>query len=88
MSILAWLIVGTVIGYIAAMAVAAHTWRGVLLNILVGICGTLVGGRLLAPLTGTATLAEGPFDISAFAVALASAGGLLVVANLVRRVRG
>jgi uncharacterized membrane protein YeaQ/YmgE (transglycosylase-associated protein family) len=78
------------IGYLGAMTVGAATWRGVLLNILVGICGTLVGGRLLAPLTGgSVVFAEGPFDVASFAVALASAGSLLVVANLIRRhVRG
>jgi hypothetical protein len=44
----------------------------------------------LAPLTGgSVVFAEGPFDVASFAVALASAGSLLVVANLIRRhVRG
>jgi uncharacterized membrane protein YeaQ/YmgE (transglycosylase-associated protein family) len=85
MSILVWLVVGGLIGCVAALTVGADTRRSILLNVLVGACGALVGGRLVLPMIGTATFAERPYDLSAFAVALACAGSLLVVANLIRR---
>jgi uncharacterized membrane protein YeaQ/YmgE (transglycosylase-associated protein family) len=85
MSILVWLVVGALIGRVAALAVGAHTRRGVLLNVLVGACGALVGGRLLSPLIEPALVAERPFDMAVFAVALACAGSMLVIANLIRR---
>jgi uncharacterized membrane protein YeaQ/YmgE (transglycosylase-associated protein family) len=85
MSILLWLIVGWLIGCVAAVTVGADTRRGFLLNVLVGACGALVGGRLVSPMIEPASFADRPFDISVFAVALACAGSLLVVANLIRR---
>jgi uncharacterized membrane protein YeaQ/YmgE (transglycosylase-associated protein family) len=85
MSIVVWLIVGWAIGCIAAVAVGAKSRRGILLNVLVGACGALVGGRLLSPLIEPALVAERPFDMAVFAVALACAGSMLVIANLIRR---
>ena len=56
MSILAWLILGLIAGFIASKIVN-HTGSGVLLDIVLGIVGAMVGGWLFAtfgamPVTG------------------------------------
>ena len=85
MSMLVWLIVGALIGGIAARAVGAGTRQGVLLNLVVGIFGALVGGRLVWPMIAGDTLGGTPYELSTFAVVLACTGSVLVVANLIRR---
>jgi uncharacterized membrane protein YeaQ/YmgE (transglycosylase-associated protein family) len=49
MSILAWLILGLIAGFIASKIVN-HTGAGVLLDIVLGIVGAMVGGWLFASL--------------------------------------
>ncbi len=49
MSILAWLILGLIAGFIASKIVN-HTGSGVLLDIVLGIVGAMVGGWLFASL--------------------------------------
>lgn len=56
MSILAWLILGLIAGFIASKIVN-HTGSGVLLDIVLGIVGALVGGYVFTavgsvPVTG------------------------------------
>ena len=56
MSILAWLVLGLIAGFIASKIVN-HTGSGVLLDIVLGIVGAMVGGWLFAtfgamPVTG------------------------------------
>lgn len=56
MSILAWLILGLISGFIASKIVN-HTGSGVLLDIVLGIVGAMVGGWLFVtfgamPVTG------------------------------------
>lgn len=85
MSVLVWLIVGALFGAIAARAVGAGTRQGVLLNLVVGIFGALVGGRLVWPMIAVGTLGGTPYELATFAVVLACAGSVLVVANLIRQ---
>ncbi len=51
MSILAWVILGLIAGFIASKIVN-HTGSGVLLDILLGIVGAMVGGFLFTRLGG------------------------------------
>ncbi len=56
MSILAWLVLGLIAGFIASKIVN-HTGSGVLLDIVLGIVGAMVGGWLFVqfgamPVTG------------------------------------
>lgn len=56
MSILAWLVLGLIAGFIASKIVN-HTGSGVLLDIVLGIVGAIVGGWLFdslgaVPITG------------------------------------
>ena len=52
MSILAWLIVGAIAGWIAGMVVKGDEGYGVIGTIIAGILGALLGGWLAGLVTG------------------------------------
>lgn len=85
MNILIWLIMGGIIGWLAS--VIMRTQEGLLLNIIVGIVGALVGGWLISPLVGAATINQGDFSLAGLLVSLLGAVILLAIVNLFRRGR-
>ena len=84
-SLLVWLVVGGLIGWIASMIMGTDAQQGVLLNIVVGIVGAFLGGLLLSPLFGIGTLNQGNFSIPALLISLAGAVILLALSSLFRR---
>jgi uncharacterized membrane protein YeaQ/YmgE (transglycosylase-associated protein family) len=52
MSIIAWLVVGAIAGYLAGFIVKGDERYGVIGHIVLGIVGALVGGFLVGLLTG------------------------------------
>jgi uncharacterized membrane protein YeaQ/YmgE (transglycosylase-associated protein family) len=75
MSILAWIVLGLIAGFIASKIVN-HTGSGVLVDIVLGIVGALVGGWLFVtfggmPITG--------FNLYSVFVAVVGAVVVLVV---------
>lgn len=87
MSIIIWLVVGGVVGWLASMIMRTDAQQGIVLNVVVGIVGAVLGGWLLAPLFGTATINQGDFSVSGLLVSLLGAVILLAIVNLVRRGR-
>jgi uncharacterized membrane protein YeaQ/YmgE (transglycosylase-associated protein family) len=55
------------------------------LNIVVGIVGAVVGGWLLTPMVGGATINQGDWSLVGLLVSLGGAVLLLAVVNLIRR---
>lgn len=51
-TIIAWLVLGAIAGYIAGFLVKGDEGLGVIGHIVLGIVGALVGGFLIAPLLG------------------------------------
>ena len=86
MSLIIWLIVGGIIGWLASMIMKTDGQQGILLNIVVGIVGSFIGGWLIAPLIGGNTGAGG-FDLMGLVAALIGAIILLAIVNLFRRGR-
>ena len=78
-SLLVWLVVGGLIGWIASMIMGTDAQQGVLLNIVVGIVGAFLGGLLLSPLFGVGTLNQGNFSIPALLISLVGAVILLAL---------
>ncbi len=79
MSIVAWIILGLVAGFIASKIVN-HSGSGILLDIVLGIVGAMVGGWLFAslgamPVTG--------FNIYSMFVAVIGAVVVLVIYHAV-----
>jgi uncharacterized membrane protein YeaQ/YmgE (transglycosylase-associated protein family) len=87
MSFIIWLIVGGIIGWLASMIMKTDAQQGLILNIVVGIVGSFLGGWFIAPLLGTGTVNSGDFTIMGLDASLNGAIILLAIVNLYRRGR-
>lgn len=85
MNFIIWLIVGGVVGWIASIIMRTDAQQGILMNIIVGIVGAFLGGMLIAPLVGSATINQGDFSLTGFVVSLLGAIVLLGIVNLFKR---
>jgi uncharacterized membrane protein YeaQ/YmgE (transglycosylase-associated protein family) len=85
MQVVAWLVAGGVVGWVAGLLMRRHD--GVLLDVVIGIVGALLGGWFLAPLLGVATIDQGTFTLTSLLVSLAGAVILLAIVNIGRRGR-
>ena len=79
------LIVGGVIGWLASLIMRTDAQQGILLNVVVGIVGSLLAGILLSPLLGVAPITSGAISIPTLLVSLLGAVVLLAIVNLIRR---
>ncbi len=77
MGIIIWLVVGGVVGWLAGMIMRDN--QGILLNIVVGIVGSAIGGWLFG-----AGINE-VITITTFVYSLIGAVILLAIVNLIRR---
>jgi uncharacterized membrane protein YeaQ/YmgE (transglycosylase-associated protein family) len=82
MSIIAWIILGAIAGYLAGFLVKGDEGLGVIGHIVLGIVGALVGGFLASVLFGSKPI-DGPFDISSIVVAVIGAIIVVVLVNMV-----
>jgi uncharacterized membrane protein YeaQ/YmgE (transglycosylase-associated protein family) len=85
MNFIIWLIVGGIIGWIASKIMNTDAQQGIFLNIVVGIVGALLGGWLISPLLGVASINQNDFSLGGLFVSLVGAVILLAVVNLFRR---
>src|SRR5262245_20672181 len=82
MSIIAWIVLGAIAGYLAGFLVKGDEGLGVIGHIVLGIIGALVGGFLAGVLFNSDPI-DGPLDISSIVVATIGAIITVVVVNLV-----
>lgn len=80
-----WLVIGGVIGWVASVIMRTDAQQGIFLNIVVGVIGAALGGWLISPLVGVASINEGSFSLAAMVVSLVGALILLAIVNLFRR---
>jgi uncharacterized membrane protein YeaQ/YmgE (transglycosylase-associated protein family) len=73
--IIIWLIVGGIIGWLASLIMRTDAQQGIILNIVVGIVGSVIAGLLFHP--------SGPLE--GFLYSLIGAVILLAIVNLIRR---
>ncbi|MEO8125813.1 MAG: GlsB/YeaQ/YmgE family stress response membrane protein [Bryobacteraceae bacterium] len=85
MNVIVWLVIGGVIGWLASLIMKTDGQQGVFLNVVVGIVGAVVGGWVISPLVGSATINQGDLSLSGLVVSLLGAIILLAIVNLVRR---
>jgi uncharacterized membrane protein YeaQ/YmgE (transglycosylase-associated protein family) len=85
MNFIIWLVVGGLIGWIASKIMNTDARQGILLNIVVGIVGSILGGWLISPLLGAGTINQSDFSLSGLVVSLVGAVILLASVNLIRR---
>jgi uncharacterized membrane protein YeaQ/YmgE (transglycosylase-associated protein family) len=82
MSIIAWIVLGAIAGYLAGFLVRGDEGLGVIGHIVLGIVGALVGGFLAVTLFGINPI-DGPLDLSSIVVATIGAVITVVVVNAV-----
>jgi uncharacterized membrane protein YeaQ/YmgE (transglycosylase-associated protein family) len=82
MSIIAWIVLGAIAGYLAGFLVKGDEGLGVIGHIVLGIIGALVGGFLAGVLFKTDPI-NGALDISSIVVATIGAIITVVVVNAV-----
>ena len=82
-----WLIVGGIIGWLASLVMKRDAQQGILLNVIVGIVGSFLGGFLIAPLLGSGTANSGDFSVMGLLASLIGAVILLAIVNLFTRGR-
>ena len=82
MSILAWILLGLISGFVASKLVN-HSGQGMLMDILLGVFGAFVGGWLFTLLGSTGVTG---FNLWSVFVAVMGAVVTLVVAHAIRRV--
>ena len=83
MSIIGWIIIGALAGWIASMIMGQDARMGWLGNIIVGVLGALIGGFLYGLLTGGEFIAE--FNVGTLIVSIIGAIVLLAIVRLFRR---
>ncbi|WP_147653021.1 GlsB/YeaQ/YmgE family stress response membrane protein [Vulcaniibacterium gelatinicum] len=83
MSLIIWLVVGGIVGWLASLIMKTDAQQGIVLNVVVGVLGGVIGGWLL-PRVG---LSLGGGMLGFFVTALIGAIVLLAVVNLFRRGR-
>jgi uncharacterized membrane protein YeaQ/YmgE (transglycosylase-associated protein family) len=86
MSLVVWLILGVVIGYLGSLIMRSDADRGAVLSAAAGIAGALLAAGLLVPLLHEGS-AAGFFSLSAVLASLFGAVILVGLVNLLRRGR-
>lgn len=79
------IIVGGILGWLASIVMKTDAQQGILLNIVVGIVGAILGGLLLSPLIGGASITTGAFNPMSLLTSFLGAIILLGIVNLFRR---
>jgi uncharacterized membrane protein YeaQ/YmgE (transglycosylase-associated protein family) len=82
MSILAWIVLGGIAGWIASIIMKTDEDQGILLNVLVGVVGAVVGGFILQLFGGDGV---NGFNIYSLIVAVFGAIVLLGAVKALRR---
>lgn len=75
MSIIAWIILGAIAGWIASIIMKTNAQQGVIGNIVVGIVGALIGGFLVQLLGG-----DGMTGFNLYSLLVAVGGAVLLLA--------
>ena len=79
MGLLFMIVVGAILGWLAAIILRIEAPRGILLNIAAGVVGALVTGLVIGPLVlGSASLLGGYYAVGSLLLSLA--GSIAVIA--------
>lgn len=86
MGLIIALVVGGIIGWIASIIMRTDAQQGIILNVVVGIIGSLLGSFLLGSLFGAdGNILTNAFDVGVLLAALVGAVILLAIFNMFRR---
>ncbi|MBY8823292.1 GlsB/YeaQ/YmgE family stress response membrane protein [Sphingomonas colocasiae] len=81
MSLIIWLVIGGVIGWLASIVMRTDAQQGIFLNIVVGIVGAFLAGLVVSG----GSINNSGFDARSLIASFIGAVVLLGIVNLVRR---
>ena len=81
MSILAWILLGGIAGWIASMIMGTDASQGILMNIVVGIIGAIMGGVIFS-MFGTSGVTG--FNLYSLIVAVVGAALFIWIVRMIR----
>lgn len=84
MGLLFLVVIGGMLGWLAAIIARAETGTARMRNILIGIAGALVAGLAVNSLLGGGDLLDGQYSVDALLIALAGSVAVLAALNLWR----
>ncbi len=86
MNLIIALIIGGVIGWLASIVMRRDAQQGIILNVVVGIIGSILGSFLLGRFFGAdGNILNSPLDVGTLIAAFIGAVVLLAIVNLVTR---
>jgi len=85
MGLIVALVVGGIIGWLASIIMRTNAQQGIVLNVVVGIVGSLLGSFLLGRFFGAEGNIMNSLDMGTLLAALIGAIILLAIVNLFRR---
>ena len=82
-----WLLAGGLTGWFASLLMKMSPRQSATMNVFTGVMGALLGGWLLGPLVGGATVNHADFSFPSLMASIAGAAALLaIIAVLQRRI--
>ncbi len=87
MNFIVWLLAGAACGWLASRVAQPENDPGTALNVLIGVIGAYVGGRVFSPLLGIANSDQGDFSFVSVLLAIVVAAIALVGSRYLRRGR-
>ncbi len=85
MGIILWLVIGGVVGWLASIVMRRDASQGIVLNVVVGIVGSILGAWLIGPIIGAPSINSGVISVSTLLVSFLGAVILLAIVNLITR---
>jgi uncharacterized membrane protein YeaQ/YmgE (transglycosylase-associated protein family) len=82
MSIIAWIVLGAIAGYLAGFLVKGDEGLGVIGHIVLGIVGALVGGFVAGALFNSKPI-DGPLDLSTIVVSVIGAVAVVLIGSMI-----
>ena len=83
MSIIGWIVLGAIAGWIAGLLVKGDEGMGVIGHIVLGIVGALIGGFVVTLVTNEDPM-DGVLDISSLITAIVGAVVVVLVVNMLQ----
>jgi uncharacterized membrane protein YeaQ/YmgE (transglycosylase-associated protein family) len=85
MGFILWLVIGGVVGWLASIVMRRDGSQGIVLNIVVGIVGSILGAWLIGPIVGAPSINSGEISAGSLLVSFLGAVILLAIVNLITR---
>jgi uncharacterized membrane protein YeaQ/YmgE (transglycosylase-associated protein family) len=83
MTVIGWIVLGAIGGWIGGLLVKGDEGMGVIMHIVLGIVGAAIAGYVVTLLTKEDPM-DGVFDISSLITAIVGAVLLVVVVNMIQ----